>query len=160
MPNAPVSFTVTCPNNSSMKKRSKRFSFSVLSSVPAFLSLLVSHINNSSKTLANLTKFRTKKHTSLQLPRLICWNEFFSIVRKIRQRIFLLFYIKDLLTTGKNSWKAANSTSKGSTSNLLQVAFFNKVLWKSRNHTEIRNSSVTYLEPCQRSMTELFCVNS
>ena len=43
------------------------------------------------------------------------------------------------------------STSSGS---------FNKVWWKSRNHTEIRNPSETYLEPSQRSMTELFCVNS
>ena len=45
----------------------KEVSFSVLSSTPAFLSRLVSHINNSSKTLANLTKFGTEKHTSLQL---------------------------------------------------------------------------------------------
>ena len=37
---------------------------------------------------------------------------------------------------------------------------FNKVWWKSRNHTEIRNPSETYLEPSQRSMTELFCANS
>ena len=67
MPNAPGLFTVTYSNNSSIKKRRKRFSFSVLSSVPAFLPRLVSHINNFSKTLVNLTKFGTKKHTSLQL---------------------------------------------------------------------------------------------
>ena len=41
--------------------------FSVLSSTPAFLSHPVSHINNSSKILVNLTKFATEKHTSLQL---------------------------------------------------------------------------------------------
>ena len=132
MPNAPVSFTVTCSNNSSIKKWWKRFSFSFLSSTPAFLSRLVSYINNSSKTLVNLKKFGTEKHTSLQLAlnlnirekvkRLICWKGFSCIVRKIRQRIFLLFYVKDLLTTGKNSWKAANSTSKSSASNPLQVA--------------------------------------
>ena len=43
------------------------------------------------------------------------------------------------------------STSSGS---------FNKVWWKSRNHTEIRNPSETYLEPSQRSMTKLFCINN
>ena len=37
---------------------------------------------------------------------------------------------------------------------------FNKVWWKIRNHTEIRNPSETYLEPSQRSMAELFCINS
>ena len=42
-------------------------------------------------------------------------------MRKIRQRIFLRFYLKDPLTTGKNFWKAANSTSKSSTSSPLQV---------------------------------------
>ena len=67
MPNAPVSFTVTRSNNSSIKKWWKRFSFSFLSSTPAFLSRLVSYINNSSKTLVNLKKFGTEKHTSLQL---------------------------------------------------------------------------------------------
>ena len=45
----------------------KVVSFSVLSSTPAFLSRLVSHVNKSSKTLVNLTKFGTEKHTSLQL---------------------------------------------------------------------------------------------
>ena len=67
MPNAPVSFTVTCSNNSFIKKWWKRFSFSLLSSTPAFFCRLVSHINNSSKTFANLTKFGTEKHTTLQL---------------------------------------------------------------------------------------------
>ena len=43
------------------------------------------------------------------------------------------------------------STSSGS---------FNKVWWKSRNHTEIRNPSEAYLEPSQRSTTEPFRVNS
>ena len=41
--------------------------FSLLSCTPAFLSRLVSHINNSSKTLVKLTKFATEKHTSVQL---------------------------------------------------------------------------------------------
>ena len=41
--------------------------FSLLSCTPAFLSRLVSHINNSSKTLVKLTKFATEKHKSVQL---------------------------------------------------------------------------------------------
>ena len=40
--------------------------FSLLSSTPALLSRPVSHVNNTSKTLVNLTKFVTEKHTSLQ----------------------------------------------------------------------------------------------
>ena len=48
VPNAPVSFSVTCSKNSSIKKWWKRFSFSVLSPSPPFLSRLVCHINNSS----------------------------------------------------------------------------------------------------------------
>ena len=67
MPNTPVSFTVTFSNNSSIKKWWKRFPFSVLPSTTAFLSRLVSHVNNSSKTLVSLTKFGTEKHTPLQL---------------------------------------------------------------------------------------------
>ena len=35
---------------------------------------------------------------------------------------------------------------------------FNKVWWKSRNYTEIRNLLEAYLEPSQRSLTEPFCV--
>ena len=37
---------------------------------------------------------------------------------------------------------------------------FNKVWWKNKNHTEIRNPSEAHLEPSQRSMTELFRVNA
>ena len=101
-------------------KEMKVVCFSVLSSAPTFLSRSVSPINNSSKTLVNLTKFATEKQTSLQLT----LNSY--MVRKIRQIIFLLFYVKDLLTTGKNSWKTANSNSKGSTSNPLQVALLTR----------------------------------
>ena len=41
----------------------KEVFFSILSSIPAFLSRLVSHINNSSKILVNLTNFATEKHS-------------------------------------------------------------------------------------------------
>ena len=41
-------------------------------------------------------------------------------MRKIRQRIFILFNVKELLTTGK-ILKAANSASKGSASSPLQI---------------------------------------
>ena len=78
-------------------KEMKVVCFSVLSSAPTFLSRSVSPINNSSKTLVNLTKFATEEQTSLQLT----LNSY--MVRKIRQIIFLLFYVKDLLTTRKNS---------------------------------------------------------
>ena len=48
-------------------KEMKVIFFCLLSSTPDFLSRPVSHINNSSKTLANLTELATEKHTSLQL---------------------------------------------------------------------------------------------
>ena len=40
-------------------------------------------------------------------------------LRIIFKRIFLLFYVKDLLTTGKNFWKTANSIQRVS----LQIHF-------------------------------------
>ena len=131
--------------------------FSVLSSTPLFLSRPVSYINNSAKTHYNwLWIFNIKEKVII----LICWKVFSYIVRKIRQRIFLLFYVKDLLTTGENSWKAAKFYFKGFHFKSTSGGAFNKAWWKSRNHTEIRNSSETYLEPSQRSMLEPFCVNS
>ena len=147
MPNAPVSFTVTCSNNSSIKKRWKRFSFSVLSSVPAFLSRLVSHINNSSKTLANLTKFGTKKHTSLQI---------FLHREKGKTKNFYLFLDKRPFDHRKEFLKSSQFHFKGFHFKSTSSGSFNKVWWKRRNHTEIRNLSETYLEPSQRTMTDLF----
>ena len=118
--------------------------FSILSSTPAFLSRPVYQINNSPKILVNFTKFSTEKHASLQLALnlnkkekvicLICWKWFSYIVWKIRKKIFLLFYVKDLLTTGKNPWKTANSTTKVSTSNLLQVALLARYGRKAGSH--------------------------
>ena len=69
MPNAPGLFTVTYSNNSSIKKRRKRFSFSVLSSVPAFLPRLVSHITTFQKHLSTLQNLVQKsiRHYNLAL---------------------------------------------------------------------------------------------
>ena len=69
---------------------------------------------------------------------------------KIRQRIFLLFYVKDLLTTGKNPWKAANSTSKVSTSNLLQVALLTRYGRKVGSHWNKKSF---------RGVLTLICIN-
>ena len=73
--------------------------------------------------------------------------------------MFLLFYVKDLLTTGKNSWKAANSTSKGSTSNHFKWLFQQGMVEKQESHWN-KKFSEAYLEPSQRSMMEPFRVNS
>ena len=147
MPNAPVSFTVTCSNNSPTKKwNGFLLCFIVLSRF--FVPPRLSH-KQTQKHFFNPTKFATEKHTSLQMAlkekviRLICWKGFYYIVRKIRKRIFLLFYVKDLLTTGKNSWKTANSTSKGSTSNPLQAALLTRYCGKAG----IKNLSEAYLKP-------------
>ena len=170
MPNAPVSFTVTCSNNSSIKKWWKRFSFSFLSSTPAFLSRLVSYLNNSSKTLVNLKKFGTEKHTSLQLALNLQYKRK-SEKTHLLKRIFLhcekdqtknfspflykrpFDHRKEFLKSSQFHFKefCFKSTSSGS---------FNRVWWKSRNHTEIRNPSEMYLEPSQRSITQPFCINS
>ena len=98
---------------------------SFLSSTPGFLSRPVSHTNNSSKTLVNLKKFPTEKHTSQQLA---------LNLRKIRQRIFLLFDVKDFLNTGKNSWKTPNSTSKCSILNHFQLALLTSYGGKASTH--------------------------
>ena len=118
--------------------------FSVLPSTPAFLSRPVSHKQlpkntcqpykvGYRKAYATVTGFKSliKKEKVI---RLICWKWFSYIVWKIRQRIFLLFYVKDLLTTGKNPWKTGNSTSKVSTSNLLQVALLTRYGRKAGSH--------------------------
>ena len=47
----------------------------------------------------------------------------------------------------KKLLKAANSTSKGSSSNLLQMVLLTKVWWKSGNYTEIRKPSEAYSHP-------------
>ena len=169
MPNVPVLFTVTCSNNSSIKKRWKRFPFPVLSSVPAFLSRLVCHINNSSKTLVNLTKFVTEKHTSLQLALNLSYKRK-SDKTHLLKRIFLHhekdqtnnfspFLYKISFDHRKEFLKSSQFHFKGFHFKTTSSGSFNKVWWKSKNHFEIRNPSETYLEPSQRSMTELFYVN-
>ena len=77
---------------------------------------------------------------------------------KDQTKNFPPFYIKDLLTTGKNSWKSSQFHFKGFHFKSTSKDSFNKVWWKSRNHTEIRNPSETYLESSQRSMAELFAL--
>ena len=52
----------------------------------------------------------------------------------------------------KEFLKAASSTLKGSPSNPFQIAV--------RQGGKTRKPSVPYLEPSQRSMTELLCENS
>ena len=162
MPNAPVSFTVTCSNNSSIKKWWKRFSFSVLSSTPPFLSRLVSHINNASKTLVKLTKLGPEKRTSLQLALNLQYKgksdkthllkRIFLHREKDQIKHFSPFLYKRPFDHGKEFLKRSQFHLKG-------FLFRNQEL-DFRNHTEIRNPSKTYLEPSQRSMTELFCVNN
>ena len=75
-------------------------------------------------------------------------NNFSPILYKIP-----IDHSKEFLKSSQFDFKGFHfkSTSSGS---------FNKALWQSKNHTEIRNPSEAYLEPSQRSMTELFCVNS
>ena len=171
MPNAPISFTVTCSNNSSIKKRWKRFPFSVLSSVLAFLSRPVSHINNSSKTLfITFQPFGTEKHTSLQLA-LNLLHKRKSDKTHLLKRVFLYrdkdqtknfcpFLYKRPFDHRKELLKGSQFYFKGFHFKSTSSGSFNKVWWKSRNHTEIRNHSEAYLEPTEGSMTELFCVNS
>ena len=65
-----------------------------------------------------------------------CWNSLKEIFHTVSstctswersdKEFFFLFYVKDLLITGKNSWKTANSTSKSSTSNPLRVALLTR----------------------------------
>ena len=86
--------------------------FSVLLSTPAFFSRPVSHINNS-KILVSHTKFATEKHTSLQLALNFYYKrksgktnlpKRISLHReKDQTKNFSPFYVKDLLTIGKNS---------------------------------------------------------
>ena len=144
--------------------------FSVLSSTPAFLSRRVSHINNSSKILVNFTKFATEKHTSLQLALNLSYKRksdkthflerSFLHREKDQTKNFSPFlrkrpfdHRKEFLENNQFHFKRFHfkSTSSGS---------FDKVWWKSRSRTEIRNLSVAYLEPSQRSMMEPFRVNS
>ena len=104
-----------------------------------------------SKAYVTATGFKSLRE---KVRRLICWKGFSCIVRKIRQRIFnLKDHRKELLKSSQFHFKGFHfkSTSSG---------FINKLWWKRRNQTEIRNPSETYLEPSQRSMTELFCINS
>ena len=84
--------------------------FSILSSAPTFLSCPVSHINNSSKTLVNLTKFTTEKHTSCNWYKVIRKSDKTHLLKRIflhfekdQTKYFSPFYVKELLTTGKNS---------------------------------------------------------
>ena len=110
--------------------------FSVLSSTPAFLSRPVSHINNFPKSTCQPYKicYRKAYVTATCFKYLIKKKKWYYSTWKIRQRIFLLFYVKDLLTTGKNPWKTTNSTSKVSTSNLLQVALVTRYGRKAGSH--------------------------
>ena len=165
MPNASLSLTVTCCNNSSTKWVS-----SVLSSNSAFLSRPVSHTNNFSKILVNLTKFATEKHTSLQLALNLYYKRksdnthllkrIFLHREKDQTKNFSPFLCKRPFDHRKEFLKSSQFHFKGFHFKSTSSGSFNKVWWKSRNHTEIRNPSETYLEPSQRSMTELFCVNS
>ena len=144
--------------------------FSVSSSTPAFLFRPVSHINNSSKILVNLTKFATEKHASLQLA-LNLWYKRKTDKTYFLKRIFLHrekdqtknfspFSCKRPFDHRKEFLKSSQFHFKGFHFKSTSSGSFNKVWWKSRNHTEIRNPSEAYLEPSQRSMTEPFCVNS
>ena len=118
--------------------------------------------------LFNLTKLAIGQHTLPQLTfqykgksnkRFICWKGFSYSVRKIRQRIYLLFDLKELLTIGKNTWNQPIPLQKVP----LQI-HYKWLFWqgfvKSGNHTEIKNLSETYLKPSQRSMMELLFENS
>ena len=170
MPNAPVSFTVTCSNSSSIKKWWKRFSFSVLSFIPTFLSCLVSHINNFSKTLVNLPKFGTERDTSLQLALNLQYKRksgkthllkrIFLHREKDQTKNFSPFLCKRPFDHRKEFLKSSQFHFKGFHFKSTSSGSFNKIWWKSRNHTEIRNPSEAYLEPSERSMTEPFRVNS
>ena len=66
MLNASISFTITFLLTVVQRNESGFLLCFIIHSPPTFLSHSVSHINNSSKILNNLTKFATKKHTSLQ----------------------------------------------------------------------------------------------
>ena len=85
----------------------KVVSFPFLSPLLFFSSRAVSPINNSSKALVNLTKFASgHQHTSPQLNFLEQKKRIFRkglsyIMRKIRRIVFLLFDVKELLTSGK-----------------------------------------------------------
>ena len=60
---------------------------------------------------------------------------------------------------GKNTWKQPISLQKVPFQIHLKWLFWQGMV-ESRNHTEIRNLSETYLEPSQRSMMELLFDNS
>ena len=133
MPNASVSFTVTFLIT--VLQRNESF-FPILSSIPAFLSRLVCHINNSSKILVNLTNFATEKH-SVNLGLNLSYKRKNDKKTHLLKRIFLYrekeqtknfypFLRKRLFDHRKEFLKNSQSTSKGSTSNLLQVAFLTR----------------------------------
>ena len=141
MPNAPVSFTVLCSNNSYIKKW---------------------------KTIVNLTKFGTEKHTSLQMA-LNLYYKRKSDKTHLLKRIFLHrekdqtknfspFLYKRPFDHRKEFLKNSQFHFKGFHFKSTSRSSFNKVWWKSRNYTEIRNLLEAYLEPSQRSLTEPFCV--
>ena len=135
-----------------------------------FFVLSLSHINNSSKTLFNLTEFGTEKHASLQLASNLFYKRksdkthllkrIFLYREKDQTKNFSPFLYKRPFDHRKEFLKSSQFHFKGFHFKSTSSGSFNKVWWKSRNHTEIRNPSETYLEPSQRSMTELFCVNS
>ena len=144
--------------------------FSVLSSTTAFLSRPVSYINNSSKVLVNLTKFATEKHMSLQLVLNLCYKRksdkthllkrIFLHREKDQTKNFSPFLCKRPSDHRKELLKNSQFHFKGFHFKSTLSGSFNKVWWKSRNHTEIRNPPEAHLEPSQRSMTEPFRVNS
>ena len=146
VPNAPVSFSVTCSKNSSIKKWWKWFSFSVLSSTPPFLSRLVSHINNSSNqkhvsTLQNLVQksirhWRKSNKTHL-LKRISLHRE------KDQTNNFSPFLYKSPFGHRKEFLKSSQFHLKGIHFKSTSSNSFSKVWWKSRIHSEIRNPSET-----------------
>ena len=78
---------------------------------------------------------------------------------KDQTKNFSPFFNKRPFDSRKEFLKSSQFHFKGFHFKSTSGGSFNKAWWKSRNHTEIRNPSETYLEPSQRSMLEPFCFN-
>ena len=168
MPNASVSFTVTCSNNSSIKKWSWFSSF-FYHLLPFFSPVRLSY--------QQLLKSTCHPYKICSIKAYATSTDFKSLMKKkknkahLRERIFLLrqkdqtknfspFWSKRPFDYRKEFLKNSKFHFKGFHFKSTLSGYFDKVWWKNRNHTEIRNPSEVYLEPNQSSMVEPFRINS
>ena len=127
--------------------------FSVFSSTSDFLSRPVSHLNNSSKILVNLTNFATEKHGSLQLALNLSYKrksdsfseKDFLTSWESHTKNFSPIICKRPFDHPKKLLKNSQFHFKGFHFKSISSGSFNNVWWKSRSYTEIKNPSEAYL---------------